>query len=49
MGKGTVQQWVTQTSQIKTIPAVITAKDRLQLLLEFEPYEAKLLIIGPEL
>ena len=49
MGKGTVQQWITQTGQIKTVPAVVTAKGRLQLLLEFKPYEAKLLVIGPAL
>jgi hypothetical protein len=50
MGKGTVQQWVTQTGRIKTVPAVVTSdKGKIQLNLEFELYEAKLLVIGPEL
>jgi len=49
MGKGTVQQWVTRTGQIKTVPAVVTAEGRMQLPLEFKPYEAKLLVIGPTL
>jgi len=49
MGKGTVQQWVTQTGRIKTIPADASSEGRIQLNLEFKPYEAKLLVIGPPL
>ena len=49
VGKGTVQQWVTQTGQIETIPAVVPKEGKIQLSLEFKPYEAKLLVIGPTL
>jgi hypothetical protein len=49
MGKGTVQQWVTQTGRIKTVPADVISEGRIQLNLEFKPYEAKLLVIGPAL
>ena len=48
-GKGTVQQWLTRTGRIKSIPAKVIAKSKVQLSLEFEPYEAKLLVIGPTL
>jgi len=48
-GKGAVQQWMTQTGRIKTVPAVVISESKIQLKLEFEPYEAKLLVIGPEL
>jgi hypothetical protein len=48
-GKGAVQQWVTQTGRTKTVPAVVVSESKIQLKLEFEPYEAKLLVIGPEL
>ena len=49
MGTGSAQQWVTRTGHIKTIPATVHAKGKMQLPLEFEPYEAKLLVIGPTL
>lgn len=49
MGKGTVQQWVTQTGRIKTIPADASPEGKIQVNLEFKPYEAKLLVIGPSL
>ncbi|MBN1806705.1 MAG: hypothetical protein JW837_15765 [Sedimentisphaerales bacterium] len=49
MGKGTVQQWVTQTGRIEAVPAVVTAEGKIELLLEFKPYEAKLLVVGPAL
>jgi hypothetical protein len=49
MGKGAVQQWETQTGRIETVPGVVIADDKMQLLLEFKPYEAKLLVIGPTL
>lgn len=49
MGKGTVQQWITQSGRIKTVPADVTSEDKIQLNLEFKPYEAKLLVIGPAL
>jgi hypothetical protein len=40
---------VTQTGRTKTVPAVVVSESKIQLKLEFEPYEAKLLVIGPEL
>jgi hypothetical protein len=46
---GTVQQWVTRTGQIETLPAVVPKESEIQLPLEFKPYEAKLLVIGPEI
>ncbi len=49
VGKGTVQHWVTQTGRIETIPAIVPGQGKIQLSLEFEPYEAKLLVIGPRL
>jgi hypothetical protein len=45
-GKGTVQHWVTQTGRIETIPAAVPEPGKIRLSLEFEPYEAKLLVIG---
>jgi len=48
-GKGTVQQWVTRTGHIETVPAVVPTEGKIQLPLEFKPYEAKLLVIGPTL
>jgi hypothetical protein len=48
-GTGTVQQWVTRAGRVKTVPAVVTSDGKIQLNLAFEPYESKLLVIGPEL
>ena len=48
-GKGTVQHWATQTGRIETIPAAVSEPGKIRLSLEFEPYEAKLLVIGPRL
>ena len=48
-GKGTVQHWLTQTGRIETVPAVVSEPGKIRLSLEFGPYEAKLLVIGPRL
>jgi hypothetical protein len=48
-GMGTVQRWVTRTGKIETLPAVVPKEGKIQLPLEFKPYEAKLLVIRPEL
>jgi len=48
-GKGTVQHWATQTGRIETIPAAVPEPGKIRLSLQFEPYEAKLLVIGPKL
>jgi hypothetical protein len=48
-GKGTVQQWITRSGQIETISSEVSEPGKVQLSLEFGPYEAKLLVIGPAL
>lgn len=46
-GKGTVQRWITHTGRIETLVTDSASDGMVRLSLDFRPYEAKLLVIGP--